>query len=47
MTWSTQVIGAARSVVHAGEAAQIEQAKDVLRDARKRLYRILADDAAE
>ena len=39
-----QVIVAARSVVGAGEAAQIEQAKDVLKDARKRLYRILADD---
>jgi DNA-binding PadR family transcriptional regulator len=42
-----QVIAASRSVVLAGEAAQIEQAKDVLRDARKRLYRILAEDSAE
>ena len=43
----TQVIGAARSVVHAGEPAHIEQAKEILRDARKRLYRILADDSTE
>ena len=42
-----QVMGAARQVVHAGEAAQIAQAKDVLRDARRKLYRILAKDAPE
>jgi len=41
-----QVIGAARQVVHAGEPTQIEAAQQVLRDARKRLYRILAEDAA-
>ena len=42
-----QVMGAARQVVHAGEAAQIAQAKDVLRDARRKLYRILAEDSPE
>jgi DNA-binding PadR family transcriptional regulator len=40
-----QVVAAARQVLHAGETAQIAQAKDVLRDARRKLYRILADDA--
>ena len=38
---------AARQVLHAGEAAQIAQAKDVLRDARRKLYRILAEDSPE
>ena len=42
-----QVMAAARQVVHAGDAAQIAQAKDVLRETRQRLYRILADDAQE
>ena len=42
-----QVVNAARQVLHAGEAAQIAQAKDVLRDARRKLYRILAEDAPE
>ncbi|MDX6564014.1 MAG: hypothetical protein QOD65_3828 [Gaiellales bacterium] len=42
-----QVMGAARQVLHAGEPAQIAQAKDVLRDARRKLYRILADDSPE
>ena len=42
-----QVVGAARQVLHAGEAAQIAQAKDVLRDARRKLYRILAEDSPE
>jgi DNA-binding PadR family transcriptional regulator len=40
-----QVVAAARQVVHAGEAAQIAQAKDVLKEARRSLYRILAEDA--
>jgi DNA-binding PadR family transcriptional regulator len=40
-----QVIAAAKQVVQAGDPAQVAQAKDVLRDARQRLYRILADDA--
>ena len=42
-----QVMGAARQVLHAGESAQIAQAKDVLRDARRKLYRILAEDSPE
>ena len=42
-----QVMGAARQVLHAGEATQIAQAKDVLRDTRRKLYRILAEDAPE
>jgi DNA-binding PadR family transcriptional regulator len=42
-----QVVNAARQVLHAGEAEQIAQAKDVLRDTRKKLYRILAEDAPE
>jgi len=40
-----QVIAAAKQVLHAGDQSQVAQAKDVLRDARQRLYRILADDA--
>ncbi len=40
-----QVMAAARQVVHAGDASHVTQAKDVLRDARQRLYRILAEDA--
>jgi len=40
-----QVIAAAKQVVQAGDPGQVAQAKDVLRDARQRLYRILADDA--
>jgi DNA-binding PadR family transcriptional regulator len=39
-----QVIAAARQVVHAGDAAHLAQAKDVLTETRQRLYRILADD---
>jgi DNA-binding PadR family transcriptional regulator len=42
-----QVMAAARQVLHAGESAQIAQAKDVLRDARRKLYRILAEDSPE
>ena len=41
-----QVMAAARQVVHAGEASHLAQAKDVLRETRQRLYRILADDSA-
>ena len=40
-------MGAARQVLHAGEPAQIAQAKDVLRDTRRKLYRILAEDSPE
>jgi hypothetical protein len=38
------VLGATRQVAHAGSAAQIEAAQAVLRDARKALYRLLAED---
>ena len=41
-----QVVAAARQVVHAGDASHVAQAKDVLRDARQRLYRILAEDGS-
>jgi DNA-binding PadR family transcriptional regulator len=39
-----QVMAATRQVVHAGDVAHVERAKDVLRETRQRLYRILADD---
>jgi DNA-binding PadR family transcriptional regulator len=39
-----QVLAATRQVAHAGTAAQIEAAQVVLRDARKALYRLLAED---
>lgn len=39
-----QVMGAARQVAAAGSAAQLEAAQEILRDARKALYRLLADD---
>jgi DNA-binding PadR family transcriptional regulator len=39
-----QVLAAARQVVHAGQESQLEQAKEVLRETRRRLYRILADE---
>jgi DNA-binding PadR family transcriptional regulator len=42
-----QVVNAARQVLHAGEASQIAQAKDVLRETRRKLYRILAEDVPE
>ena len=42
-----QVMGAARQVLHAGESAQIAQAKAVLRETRRKLYRILAEDSPE
>jgi DNA-binding PadR family transcriptional regulator len=41
-----QVMAAARQVVHAGEASHLAQAKDVLRETRQRLYRILAEDGS-
>ena len=40
-----QVMAAARQVVDAGDAAQLERAKDVLRETRQCLYRILADES--
>lgn len=42
-----QVMAATRQVAHAGTAAQLESAQAVLRDARRRLYRLLAEDAEE
>ena len=39
-----QVLAATRQVAHAGTATQIEAAQAVLRDARKALYRLLAED---
>jgi DNA-binding PadR family transcriptional regulator len=42
-----QVTAAARQVAHAGSAAQLEAAQDVLRDARRALYRLLAEDAPD
>jgi len=42
-----QVVVAARQVSHTGTARQVEDAEKVLVDARRRLYRILAEDADE
>jgi DNA-binding PadR family transcriptional regulator len=42
-----QVVAATRQVAHAGSAAQLETAQTVLRDARRSLYRILAEDEAD
>jgi len=42
-----QVVAAARQVAQAGSAAQITGAQDVLRAARKGIYRLLAEDDAE
>jgi DNA-binding PadR family transcriptional regulator len=39
------LMSAARQVVHSGTAEQVAQAKDVLKDARRRLYKVLAEDA--
>ena len=39
-----QVLAATRQVAHAGTAAQLEAAQPILRDARKSLYRLLADE---
>jgi DNA-binding PadR family transcriptional regulator len=41
-----QVLAATRQVAHAGTAAQIEAAQSVLRDARRALYRLLAEEEA-
>jgi DNA-binding PadR family transcriptional regulator len=40
-----QVMGATRQVLHAGTPDQVKAAQEVLRETRKRLYQILADDA--
>ena len=42
-----QVMAATRQVAHAGTTAQLEAAQDVLRDARRALYRLLAEDAPD
>jgi DNA-binding PadR family transcriptional regulator len=39
-----QVLGATRQVAAAGSKEQLEAAQAILRDARKQLYRLLADD---
>jgi DNA-binding PadR family transcriptional regulator len=39
-----QVMAATRQVAHAGTASHIEAAQDVLREARQKLYRLLADE---
>jgi len=39
-----QVLAATRQVAHAGTAAQLEAAQAILRDTRKSLYRLLADE---
>jgi DNA-binding PadR family transcriptional regulator len=39
-----QVLAATRQVAHAGSETQLATAQDVLRDARRRLYRLLAED---
>jgi DNA-binding PadR family transcriptional regulator len=39
-----QVLAATRQVAHAGTSAQIEAAQVVLRDARRSLYRLLAEE---
>jgi DNA-binding PadR family transcriptional regulator len=39
-----QVMGATRQVAHAGSASHIETAQEILRDARRKLYRLLADE---
>ena len=41
------VMAAARQVVHDGTTEQRTQAAEVLRDARRRLYRVLADEPTE
>jgi DNA-binding PadR family transcriptional regulator len=41
-----QVLAATRQVAHAGTTAQIEAAQTVLRDARRALYRLLAEEDA-
>ena len=41
-----QVLAATRQVAQAGTAAQVKGAQDVLRTARKGIYRLLAEDEA-
>ncbi len=42
-----QVLAATRQVAHAGTASQIEAAQAVLRDARRALYRLLAEEEGD
>ena len=42
-----QVLAATRQVAQAGTTAQVKGAQDVLRTARKGIYRLLAEDDAE
>ncbi|HET6682540.1 MAG TPA: PadR family transcriptional regulator, partial [Gaiella sp.] len=42
-----QVMAATRQVAHAGTAGQLESAQAILRDARRALYRLLAEDAPD
>ena len=42
-----QVIVAARQVVRAGDEQQIAKAMDVLNEARRKIYRILAEEPGE
>ena len=42
-----QVMAATRQVAHAGSAAQLESAQEILREARRGLYRLLAEDAPD
>ena len=42
-----QVMAATRQVAHAGSAAQLDSAQAILRDARRALYRLLAEDAPD
>ena len=42
-----QVLAATRQVAHAGTAGQLESAQAILRDARRALYRLLAEDAPD
>ena len=43
-TSPTRSLAATRQVAQSGSAAQVEAAQTVLRDARKSLYRLLADE---
>lgn len=39
-----QLFGATRQVAHGGDPGQIQAVNDILRDARRRVYRLLAED---
>ncbi|TDD85150.1 PadR family transcriptional regulator [Actinomadura rubrisoli] len=44
---AAQTGAAVMQIVHSGSPEQIEQAKDILSEARRNLYRILADDSPQ